>query len=61
MTTGNHLSSSSDDRIEIQERVDSGLFGSVYRAIQQPFADRAQSKLSRLKGIRGTPWHTLSL
>lgn len=50
MTTGNHLSSSSDDRIEIQERVDSGLFGSVYRAIQQPFGRQVAVKIIKIEG-----------
>jgi ATP-dependent DNA helicase RecG len=53
MTTGNHLSSSSDDRIEIQERVDSGLFGSVYRAIQQPFGRQVAVKIIKIEGHKG--------
>ena len=50
MTTGNHSSSSPDDRIEIHERIDSGLFGSVYRAIQQPFGRQVAVKIIKIEG-----------
>lgn len=50
MTTGNYASSASDDRIEIQERVDSGLFGSVYRAIQKPFGRQVAVKVIKIEG-----------
>lgn len=50
MTTDNYSSSASDDRIEIQERFDSGLFGSVYRAIQKPFGRQVAVKVIKIEG-----------
>jgi ATP-dependent DNA helicase RecG len=52
MTTGNYSSASPDDRIEIQERVNSGLFGTVYRAIQQPFARQVAIKIIKIEGSK---------
>ena len=45
MTTGNHSLPSPDDSIEIRERIDSGLYGSVYRAVQQPFGRQVAVKI----------------
>lgn len=50
MTTGNHSLPSPDDSIEIRERIDSGLYGSVYRAVQQPFGRQVAVKIIKTEG-----------
>ncbi|MDP1562914.1 MAG: ATP-binding protein [Pirellulaceae bacterium] len=50
MTTGNHSLPSPDDSIEIRERIDSGLYGSVYRAVQKPFGRQVAVKIIKTEG-----------